>query len=116
MWKEVAAVLSASKRGVAFQRAFLRGPLTVCGGFGALRAESSYTVLGRERGPAKNQMMNPTTGRMMIRSVHRTLLPVEAGLPITLMIAQMSRPSTIRPKMNSKAASSRCATAGRRGR
>jgi hypothetical protein len=33
-----------------------------------------------------------------------------------LTIAQMSRASTIRPKMNSKAASSRLATAGRRGR
>jgi hypothetical protein len=52
-------------------------------------------------------MMNPTTGKMMINSAHTILAPVDAALPITLTIAQMSRASTIRPKMNSKRISSR---------
>src|SRR5690606_3170547 len=68
-------------------------------------AAGAQAGLVRERGPAKNQMMKPTIGRMMINSVHRILAPVEAVLPMMLTIAQMSRASTIRPKMNSKATS-----------
>ena len=50
------------------------------------------------RGPANSQMMKPSTGRSRISTVHSTLAPVDAVLPNTLTIAQMSAISTSRPK------------------
>jgi hypothetical protein len=48
-------------------------------------------------GPAKNQMMNPSTGRISTSTVHSTLRPVVAELEKMFTIAQMSATRTMSP-------------------
>lgn len=52
-------------------------------------------------GPAKNHIIRPSTGSIRIRSVHSTFAMVDAPLPRTLTIAQMSAMRIMMPKTNS---------------
>ena len=47
-------------------------------------------------GPMKNQRINPMSGNSSIITIQSTLAPIEAPLPITLMIAQISKTRIIR--------------------
>jgi hypothetical protein len=48
-------------------------------------------------GPAKYQMIKPTTGRISISRTQSTFAPVDAPLCTTFTIAQMSSTRTMRP-------------------
>jgi len=56
-----------------------------------------YAKLEEDRGPATNQAMNPTMGKIRTSSIHSTLLPVDAPDPMIETIAQMLSPKTISP-------------------
>jgi hypothetical protein len=69
-------------------------------GFGVIsRSGAVRTQCFRDRGPANNQIISPSKGRIRINTIQKTFAPVELGLSNVFTMAQISAIRIISPRM-----------------